>query len=476
MGEKLQPIYVDLASEMDDPQVTVISSLCMLCHEMGTTRLLMTRIPHYKEVLITSFECEHCGNKNTAYQQGQCQERGVRYQLDVREEADLSRQVVKSDVATVSVPELELEIPPTGEKGEVTTVEGILRRTRDGLNQDQSARRLENPDTALRIENFIDEIELLLTPGHPFTLIVDDPSGNSFVENPQAPNEDPKLKRTQYKRTKEQSTALGLLNEDEATLGEENLQGNISSPQEQEDESELSLTEESTSEAKDDPESLKDEVLVFSTLCDRCSRPANTNMKVTKIPHFKEVIIMAMTCDGCGHRSNEVKSGSGVSERGRRITLEVREPYDLARDVLKSETCELSIPELDLVVGGGLIGGKFTTLEGLLTNIKEDLETNPFLMGDSSKDDSKAVVEKLLDGLEEVIEGKRQVTFIMDDPAGNNYLQNLYAPDDDPQLTVEEYERSHQQNEDLGLNDMKTENYEEEPLLINSPPQQQQLL
>lgn len=64
----------------------------------------------------------------------------------------------------------------------------------------------------------------------------------------------------------------------------------------------------------------------------------------------------------------------------------------------------------------------------------------------------------------------------MDDPAGNNYLQNLYAPDDDPQLTVEEYERSHQQNEDLGLNDMKTENYEEEPLLINSPPQQQQLL
>lgn len=72
----------------------------------------------------------------------------------------------------------------------------------------------------------------------------------------------------------------------------------------------------------------------------------------------------------------------------------------------------------------------------------------------------------------QVIQGKRQITFIMDDPAGNNYLQNLYAPDDDPQLTVEEYERSHQQNEDLGLNDMKTENYEEEPLLINSPPQQ----
>lgn len=124
------------------------------------------------------------------------------------------------------------------------------------------------------------------TPTFPF-LQVDDPSGNSFVENPHAPKEDPQLKRTQYKRNKEQNLALGLMNEDETALAEEKIQEKTNSSQEQEDDSELSLTEDSTSEAKDDPESLKDEVLVFSTLCDRCSRPANTNMKVTKIPHFK---------------------------------------------------------------------------------------------------------------------------------------------------------------------------------------------
>lgn len=28
----------------------------------------------------------------------------------------------------------------------------------------------------------------------PFTMVVDDPSGNSFVENPSAPNKDPALK------------------------------------------------------------------------------------------------------------------------------------------------------------------------------------------------------------------------------------------------------------------------------------------
>ena len=27
------------------------------------------------------------------------------------------------------------------------------------------------------------------------------------------------------------------------------------------------------------------------------------------VPHFKEVIVMATTCDACGHKTNEVKSG-----------------------------------------------------------------------------------------------------------------------------------------------------------------------
>ena len=37
--------------------------------------------------------------------------------------------------------------------------------------------------------------------------------------------------------------------------------------------------------------------------------------------------------------------------------------------------------------------------------------------------------------------------------------QNLYAPDPDPEMTIEKYERTFEQNEELGINDMKTENY-----------------
>ena len=61
----------------------------------------------------------------------------------------------------------------------------------------------------------------------------------------------------------------------------------------------------------------------------------NTLTVPPAIPHFKEVIVMALTCDTCGYRSNEVKSGAGVSAKGTRITLHLTDPSDLSRDILK---------------------------------------------------------------------------------------------------------------------------------------------
>ena len=39
------------------------------------------------------------------------------------------------------------------------------------------------------------------------------------------------------------------------------------------------------------------------------------------------------------------------------------------------------------------------------------------------------------------------------------FFQNVYAPDPDPEMTEEFYERTKEQNDELGITDMKTENY-----------------
>jgi zinc finger protein len=44
---------------------------------------------------------------------------------------------------------------------------------------------------------------------------------------------------------------------------------------------------------------------------------------------------MSTNCDRYGYRDNEVKSGSAISEKGKRITLRVEDREDLSRDILK---------------------------------------------------------------------------------------------------------------------------------------------
>lgn len=49
------------------------------------TRLLLTTIPFFREVIVSSFSCEHCGWNNTEVQSaGRIQDQGVRYTLTVR--------------------------------------------------------------------------------------------------------------------------------------------------------------------------------------------------------------------------------------------------------------------------------------------------------------------------------------------------------------------------------------------------------
>lgn len=44
---------------------------------------------------------------------------------------------------------------------------------------------------------------------------------------------------------------------------------------------------------------------------------------------------MATTCEACGHKTNEVKSGAGIEPKGVHIEVDVRNKEDLTRDVLK---------------------------------------------------------------------------------------------------------------------------------------------
>lgn len=444
-----QPIFKDINA--DDPdQVTEIESACMSCFQSGVTKLLLTKIPFFKEVVLMSFKCEHCGFENNEIQSAsEIQPKGVRISLEVKNEQDLNRRVVRSDFTSIKIPEVELEIPAQSQKGEITTVEGIIDRTIRGLTQDQEKRRVEHPEAAKQIDEYVERLNALKELKQSFSVLLEDISGNSFVENPSAPAVDSNCKTVHFVRTKEQDHTLGFYTPEDvdSTAKDKDKDKHLLKP---------------IAEGSWTLEELHGEVLQFQTLCPECGSPCETNMKLTNIPHFKEVVIMATVCEVCGAKTNEVKAGGGIEPQGISFEVSIENKDDLTRDVLKSETCSLHIPELECEVGPSALGGRFTTVEGILTAMRDQIEGDSVMFHDSADEQVKNRFKTFIEKFNKIISLESKATLILDDPAGNSYVQSLRDDDQpDDKLKVKKYERSYEQNEELGLNDIKTDNYQD---------------
>ncbi|KAG9045655.1 nucleolar zinc-finger protein [Tulasnella sp. UAMH 9824] len=305
----------------EDAPVQTIESLCMRCGEEGVTRLLLTSIPYFKEVIVASFRCEHCGEQNNEIQAaGKIAEQGTLYTAKILNRGDLNRQVVKSSYATIIIPEFELTIPP--KRGQLTTVEGLVRDVIADLSSDQPLRRIQDEPTYEKIEALLKKLHDSLgddEEGEPvthgpdgqqlpddapipksFTVKVDDPAGNSWIEF-MGSMADPKWSLKTYDRSRDQDVLLGLVAPDDVDEGK---------------------TEKVRTIGEDE------------------ARKIEAGEKVDGDDDEEGEV--------CGYRDNEIKSGSAISEKGKKITLKVEDTEDLARDILKSENCGLEIPEIQL--------------------------------------------------------------------------------------------------------------------------------
>lgn len=415
--------------------------------EQGTTRLLLLRVPFFRDIILESFECEHCHLKdNSVKSAGQIQEQGAKYTLDVENEGDLQRQVIRSDVSIFKVESLGIEMP----KGEsqLTTVEGVIQRIHESLSSEQPLRKVQAPELHDALQPIIDKLQKILDrEGYPFTVSLDDPTGNSWIAP--STNDGNRYRRRNYPRTHEQNEELGIAGDPNAVKNE-------------------GQTLESADNI-DDSEIVDGQVYSLPSECPGCNKDCFVNMKKINIPYFKEVFIWGTVCDHCGYRTSEVKTGGEVPDKGKRITLKVEDEVDLSRDILKSDTCALHSDELEVSVQPGTLGGRFTTVEGLLTEIRDQLRGQIFDIddtagtgGDSMAVSDKEKWERFFNRLDSAIKGDLKFVMTMEDPMANSYVQDLCAPAKDPKITIEEYTRTDEEEEDLGLKDMKVEGYEED--------------
>ena len=151
------------------------------------------------------------------------------------------------------------------------------------LSYDQPFRRIQDEDTHDKIQALIDKLKAIVpdededregevapakaagleAPLPPFTLELDDPSGNSFIEFVDS-MADPKWSLRTYRRTREQNVALGLV---------------------------ADVADDSTVDRHDDTAEAApvedDEVFIFPGVCSSCGHSLDTKMKKVVIPYFK---------------------------------------------------------------------------------------------------------------------------------------------------------------------------------------------
>lgn len=147
----------------------------------GITKFLLVDIPHFKEMIVSAFECSHCGMSNNELQSARpIADRGCKLVCFVVSPEDMNRQVVRSAYATITVQELELELPPCLESnGFLSTIEGVLKH----VLMDLELYKDSNERNPSGLEQFIKKLKTLADGKEKFTFTILDPSGNSFIEH-----------------------------------------------------------------------------------------------------------------------------------------------------------------------------------------------------------------------------------------------------------------------------------------------------
>jgi zinc finger protein len=194
----------------------------------------------------------------------------------------------------ISIPEYALTLPSTT-RGQLTTVEGLVREIITDLYADQPLRRVHDQETWKKIEVLLGCLRAILgeesddegdvagkgvdqgKPMPAFTIILDDPAGNSFIEFVGS-MADPKWNMRTYRRTKEDNLKLGMPDGD--------------------------AQNEAAGWDADKPDKERDirvdeEVHVFPGVCSSCGYPLDTLMKKVSVPYFKVCTLDSLSTLSC---------------------------------------------------------------------------------------------------------------------------------------------------------------------------------
>ncbi|HIP24860.1 MAG TPA: ZPR1 zinc finger domain-containing protein [Archaeoglobus profundus] len=151
--------------------------------------------------------------------------------------------------------------------------------------------------------------------------------------------------------------------------------------------------------------------------CPRCGREIHIMMTTYKVPFFGEVLLTSIVCE-CGFKHADS------------IVVDVKEPVrfkikinknNLYTKVIRSTSGTIRIPEIGIDIEPGPASQAFiTNLEGILMRVEDIV-----LMARRWNADDEEKVKRcdwILERIRNTLEGKDELTLILEDPLGNSLI------------------------------------------------------
>ncbi len=170
---------------MNEEEINEMIIKCPACGIEGVAKSIMKEIeiPHFGNVLETTLLCPSCGFRHSdviALEQND----PAKYVLEINKN-NLSIRVVRSQSATVTIPEVGVKVEP-GPKSEgyVTNVEGMLTRFEDAVIK--ALNLFEDETSQINAKKTLAQIQELKKGNGTATLIILDPFGQSNIVSEKA--------------------------------------------------------------------------------------------------------------------------------------------------------------------------------------------------------------------------------------------------------------------------------------------------
>ena len=153
--------------------------------------------------------------------------------------------------------------------------------------------------------------------------------------------------------------------------------------------------------------------------CPQCADSSSLSMLAmnSEIPYFGEHTQITVLCASCGWKHTDFIPSDG--EKPGFSSLFVDDSDKTMARVVRSSSCTIRIPELDLEVSpGGSSSGYVTNIEGVINRFENAIET--VIRGEEGE--IRETAEKILERLQIVKDGKEGVSLELLDPRGRSQI------------------------------------------------------